>query len=197
MKITPVDIRQQQFGVKFRGFDTAEVDTFLDMVAGEMESLLQERDTLKEQVERREADLVEYKDRERDLQKSLSAVQEVRESLAEGATREAQLIVEEAKQRAAEVLVRTEEQLGGVRAEVARLQGLKKTFEIRLRSLLETFEKMLELDEAESLENPGGAGEILAGGSELAPERGDAGRSSRREINDDEDSTGFPGTHGE
>jgi len=31
MKITPLDIRQQQFNVRFRGFDAEEVDTFLEI----------------------------------------------------------------------------------------------------------------------------------------------------------------------
>lgn len=193
MKISPVDIRQQQFGVKFRGFDSAEVDTFLEMVAGEMEALVQERDSLKEQLDRREAELTEYKDRERDLQKSLSAVQKVRESLTEGATREAQLIVEEAKQRAADLVGKAEDQLGGLRAEVTRLRGLKKTFEIRLRSLLDTFQKMLELDEGEALEEPAGAGPMTVQEPEApepeASEPEAPGPASRMEISEDEEAS--------
>ena len=40
MKITPLDIRQQQFTVRFRGFDAEEVDTFLEMIADEYEELM-------------------------------------------------------------------------------------------------------------------------------------------------------------
>ena len=37
MRLSPVDIRQQQFTIKmFRGFDPQEVDAFLDDVAEEM-----------------------------------------------------------------------------------------------------------------------------------------------------------------
>src|SRR5215471_254153 len=43
MRITPMDIRQQQFTVKmFRGFDAHEVDTFLENLAGDYETLLKE-----------------------------------------------------------------------------------------------------------------------------------------------------------
>ncbi|MBI3013789.1 MAG: DivIVA domain-containing protein [Candidatus Tectomicrobia bacterium] len=197
MKITPLDIRQQQFGVKFRGFDPAEVDAFLDMVATEMEEIIQERDSFRDQLERRQQDLAEYKERERDLQKSLSAVQQVRESLTEGATREAQLIVEEAKQRTAEMITKAEEELGKIRAEVHRLQGLKKTFEIRLRSTLDSFQKMLELDEAEVFEEPGAAGEVSgkAGKRTAQRERSPAGASA--EASDDEREEGFEGTDGD
>jgi len=33
MKTTPIDIQQQQFKVKFRGFDIHEVDSFLEQMA--------------------------------------------------------------------------------------------------------------------------------------------------------------------
>lgn len=49
MKITPLDIQQQQFRVKFRGFDMVEVDNFLDVVANEYEELLREINQLKEE----------------------------------------------------------------------------------------------------------------------------------------------------
>ena len=39
MTLTPLDIQEQQFRVKFRGFDVAEVDTFLERVANAFEAL--------------------------------------------------------------------------------------------------------------------------------------------------------------
>src|SRR5688572_2881278 len=43
MRISPQDIRQQQFTVKmFRGFDPQEVDAFLEDVADDYETLLKE-----------------------------------------------------------------------------------------------------------------------------------------------------------
>jgi cell division initiation protein len=33
MKLTPLDIQQQQFKVRFRGFDVREVDRFLEQTA--------------------------------------------------------------------------------------------------------------------------------------------------------------------
>ena len=51
MRISPLDIRQQQFTVKmFRGFDSSEVDAFLDDVADDYEVVLKENALLKEQL---------------------------------------------------------------------------------------------------------------------------------------------------
>ena len=52
MRITPMDIRQQQFTVRmFRGFDVQEVDTFLEDLADDYEAMLKENTLLKEQLQ--------------------------------------------------------------------------------------------------------------------------------------------------
>ena len=40
MKLSPLDIKKQEFGKKFKGFSPDEVNSFLDMIADEMEDLL-------------------------------------------------------------------------------------------------------------------------------------------------------------
>ena len=51
MRITPHDIRQQQFTSKiFKGYDPHEVDAFLDDVAEDYESVLKETALLREQM---------------------------------------------------------------------------------------------------------------------------------------------------
>ncbi len=50
MKITPLDIQQKNFGVKFRGFDVKEVNSFLDLLTREFETLIKENNYLKEEL---------------------------------------------------------------------------------------------------------------------------------------------------
>jgi len=40
MRITPLDIKKQEFQTRMRGFDRAEVISFLEMVSEEMEELV-------------------------------------------------------------------------------------------------------------------------------------------------------------
>jgi cell division initiation protein len=42
VKLTPLDIRRQEFKKVVRGVDPEEVSVFLDMVAGEYERILRE-----------------------------------------------------------------------------------------------------------------------------------------------------------
>ena len=66
MRITPMDIRQQQFTVRmFRGFDVQEVDTFLEDVAQDYEALIKENALLKEQLQVLEDRTRGLEDRER------------------------------------------------------------------------------------------------------------------------------------
>ena len=39
MKIKPLDIQQQKFKIRFRGFDIREVDEYLDRIADELGAL--------------------------------------------------------------------------------------------------------------------------------------------------------------
>ena len=44
--LTPLDIQQQKFRTKLRGFDIQEVDLFLDQMADAFEALLKENEKL-------------------------------------------------------------------------------------------------------------------------------------------------------
>lgn len=62
MKITPLDINNQKFRTKFRGFDVREVDGFLQAVAEELELQLRENSRLKERVKELESQVERLKD---------------------------------------------------------------------------------------------------------------------------------------
>jgi len=62
MKITPLDINNQKFRARFRGFDVREVDGFLQAVAGELELQLKENSRLKERVTELESRVERLKD---------------------------------------------------------------------------------------------------------------------------------------
>ena len=76
MRITPHDIRQQQFSSKmFKGYDPQEVDAFLDDVAEDYEAVLKEVALLKEQIAAQEERARGVTERERTLQDTLVTTQ--------------------------------------------------------------------------------------------------------------------------
>ena len=76
MKISPMDVRQQQFKLKFRGFDVEEVDSYLDLIANELEELNKENGTIKNELRKMEQEIEEYKRAEGDLRKAIASAQD-------------------------------------------------------------------------------------------------------------------------
>lgn len=144
MKITPLDIQQQQFRVRFRGFDMVEVDNFLDLVASEFEELLRENSRLKED-DRQKADRIqELEGAERDLRNALVSAQQICEEMKNQARREGELILEEAKGNARKMLQAAQAEALEIETEIARLKRQRSEFEATLRGTLEVYRKLLE-----------------------------------------------------
>jgi len=152
VKITPLDIQQQQFkGKVFGGLNPEEVDTFLQLVAKEMEELVRVNGDLKEQV--RKAAIVEEEmtQREREIRETLLAAQRVIEEMKSNAQKEAGLIVAEAEIKADKLVAdsenRLENRLVQLNSEIQELRRQKLQFESSLKSLLDSYYKMLSLNE--------------------------------------------------
>ncbi|OGK76091.1 MAG: hypothetical protein A2X51_07415 [Candidatus Rokubacteria bacterium GWC2_70_24] len=147
MRITPMDIRQQQFTVKmFRGFDVQEVDTFLEDVAQDYEALMRENTLLKEQLQVLEDRTRGLEERERVLQQTLVTTQRLTEEMKESARREAALTVREAEVAGEKLLeaARTEEAV--IRSEIMLLKRNRRQLAEGLRSTIEMYQRMVEQD---------------------------------------------------
>ena len=71
MKLTPLDIRKQEFKKVLRGYDTVEVDTFMDMMANEFEEVLRLQKEMRDRVIELEVQLKDYRQIEKSLQQTL------------------------------------------------------------------------------------------------------------------------------
>ena len=61
MKISPIEIRQQEFTKKMRGYDPDEVQNFLESLAEELDKLNTENESLKSEVESLTEQVNEFK----------------------------------------------------------------------------------------------------------------------------------------
>ena len=148
MKISPLDIQQQQFKVKtFRGLDPDDVDAFLQNVAGEMEGLIRENGQMKEQQSRQSREMLDMAEKERELRETLLSAQRVIEEMKANARKEAELIVSEAEIKGERIVADAERQLGELRSRIEEVRRQKIHFEISLKGLLESFSRQLASDE--------------------------------------------------
>ncbi len=148
MKITPIDIQQQQFkGKLFGGLHPDDVDSFLQSVAQEMESLARENATLREQAQKMSAETEMYAQQEKDLRETLLAAQRITEDMKTNARKEAELVIAEAEVQAEKILADAENRVVQLKNEIQELRRQKAQFESSFRSLLESHSKMLSFNE--------------------------------------------------
>jgi cell division initiation protein len=150
MRLTPLDIRQQQFTVRmFRGLDPQEVDAFLEDVAEDYESVLKENGLLREQLsalEERSRGLV---DREKALQDTLLTTQRLAEEMKESARREAQLIMREAELRGDKYVEDLRAEEAHIRGQINELKRARRQVAEDLRATLDRYHRLFTLDLAD------------------------------------------------
>jgi cell division initiation protein len=155
MKLTPLDIQQQKFQVKWRGYDKQEVETFLEMISEDVESLMQECNKLKSEIQKCEAQLVDFRENERAIQQTIMTTQKVSDDLKRNAQREAELIISEAKVAAGRIMndarAQAEKVVGDSRYEVGKLtkelhdlKNRKMDYEVSFKSILESQLQLLQ-----------------------------------------------------
>ncbi len=148
MKITPLDIQQQQFkGKLFGGLDQGEVDAFLQTVSLEMENLGRENLELKEQLRKNAEVVAEMTAREVQLRETLITAQKITEEMKANAEKEANLIISEAELKGEKILADAEQKLAQLNSQIQELRREKVQFETALKGLLDTHYKMLSLNE--------------------------------------------------
>jgi cell division initiation protein len=147
MRLSPIDIRQQQFTVRmFRGFDPQEVDAFLEDVAEDYEAALREGALLKEQIGALEERSRGLADREKALQDTLLTTQRLAEDMKDAARRESQLLVREAELRGEKMLEEVRSEEGRIRSDIQALRRTQRQLVEDLKLTLERYQRLLISD---------------------------------------------------
>jgi cell division initiation protein len=147
MRISPLEIQQKQFRMKFRGFDVEEVYAFLEIVREEMEDLLRENANLKENIQRAESQIREYRDMESTLRETLMTAQQMVEDYKTNARREAEILVREAEGKAEAVVREAHSRVIKIHEDITDMKGIRRHFREELKRLVENHLRMLETDE--------------------------------------------------
>lgn len=153
MKVTPLDIRQQQFAVRFRGFDQAEVDTFLELVASEVEELVKENTRLREGLTKKDQDLQRMRDGEDELKKALMAIHQIKEDWVGRAEIQARQILTDAESRSSQMVGEADRRLEALQHHVEELKRQRYQLTFQIRAVLEQHLKLLEAEEEEHRES--------------------------------------------
>jgi cell division initiation protein len=145
MKMTPLDIQQQQFKTRFRGFDIREVDTFLEQTAGAFEALQRDSEDSQEEIRRLELEIQGYKKREETFKRALLNSQKVLDQMKENARKSAELIIAESEVKAEKILNKAHNRLAQLHEDIAELKRQRTQIEVQISSVIEAHSKLLEI----------------------------------------------------
>ena len=149
MKISPIDIQQQQFKTRPFGYEKTGVDQFLELLAEELERLVRENLDLMEELARVKASLKELRDREETLKETLVTTQKLTNELKSKARRDIDAMMAEAEVKAERLMHNAKERRLELIREVQEIKRQKIDFEVSLRGLLEKHIRMLDMNAVE------------------------------------------------
>jgi cell division initiation protein len=150
MKVTPLEIRQQQFPPRFRGLDAAEVDKFLELVASDMEELIRENARLRDGLAKKDQELQRMQQGEEELKKALMAIQQIREDWIGRAEKQAEQVLRESELKAQQLQIDAERKLEALQQDLQELTRQKYQIVSEIRHILEEHLRRLEATEAKN-----------------------------------------------
>jgi len=153
MRITPMDIEQQEFTRSFRGYNEEEVDDFLDKIVKDYEELINENLRLNEEIERMQEKLKEFSQIEETLRSALLNAQKSAEEMKERVESEAKIIIEKAELEAKSLKQKVFQRENLVKNEIDNLRRYKYNFKEKFKSMLNLYLKMIENEDFEEKGN--------------------------------------------
>ncbi len=145
MNMTPLDIQQQKFKTKFRGFDIREVDAFLEQLANVFEDLQRTHKDRQEEVRRLELEIQGYRKREETFKRALLNSQKVLDQMKDNARKSAELIIAEAEVKAEKILNKAHNRLAQLHEDISELKRQRMQIEVQISSIIESHSKLLEI----------------------------------------------------
>jgi|SRR5690554_1009214 len=145
MKLSPEDIKRQEFKKSVRGFDRDEVIAFLEKLADDIKNLLDENEKLKAEIENLNQKLSDYRKLEKNIQDTLSKAQESSTKTIEAARKQANLIIQEAEIKAEQYLEKAKENANDIRNAVIQLREEKSAIISKLKAIINSQAHLLEM----------------------------------------------------
>jgi len=147
MDISPLEIQKKEFSRSIRGYNTEEVDEFLDKLLDSYEKIYTENRNLKEQIQLLQEKMKSYKDIEATIRNTLVLAEKTAEEVKNNAERERESILKEAKLQAKEILQQAQERFNQINSRNEELRQQFCLYKIRFKNFLQS-----QLDYLESLE---------------------------------------------
>ncbi|GHU50017.1 hypothetical protein FACS1894127_4580 [Clostridia bacterium] len=144
--ITPLDIQNKEFTRGVRGYREEEVDSFLDQITLDLESLILENRRLKDSIELLTTEVERYRGAENAVLETLEAAKALMGDISASAEKRAEILLKNAEMDAERIQREARESVERLTEESSNLKNRVNILKVRYRSLLST-----ELERFDSL----------------------------------------------
>lgn len=138
MKLTPMDINNKEFKKGLRGYNSDEVDEFLDEIVDNYEELYKENANLKEKLNNANEKVEYYSKIESTIQNTLVLAQNAAEQAKSSAQKESDLILKNANETAKKVLDKAHSDVIQINDEYERVKQEFIKFRAKYRNFMNT-----------------------------------------------------------
>jgi cell division initiation protein len=149
LRISPLDVRSQEFRKSMRGYDPEEVKAFLDAIADTMEELLKEKEAAESELVAVKKKVETFQEMEISLRDAMVAAQKAGDEAKMNARRNAELMIREADLEVRQRIADAKRKVDDVFKARETVRAEMRAFLPRLRSLLESQLTYLENIEQE------------------------------------------------
>jgi cell division initiation protein len=160
MRLTPLDIQQHTFKKKSSRYESAEVDSYLEMVRLDYEEALRALDAQKDTIRKLEAQLAEMHANERVLKDAIISTQKVSEEILANARKEAEIILAEARLEAERIVDNSHREIERMQVDIAEFKRQRIHFESEVRAILRAHDQLLEATSTRVKERDGEAAKL-------------------------------------
>ncbi|MDR3595812.1 DivIVA domain-containing protein [Clostridium sp.] len=138
MKLTPMDINNKEFRKGLRGYNSDEVDEFLDEVVENYEELYKENANLKEKLTNLNEKVDHYSKIENTIQNTLLLAQNAAEQAKNSAQKEAELLLKNANETAQKLMDKAHNDVVQINDEYEKVKQEFIKFRVKYRNFMNT-----------------------------------------------------------
>lgn len=138
MRITSMDISNKEFKKSMRGYNTDEVEDFLDKIAEDYEEMYKENTSLREKFALLNEKLDHYKDIESTIQNTLLLAQNTSEQTRKTANDEAESIIRRANDESKRIIENANNQVVKVNEDFQNTKSDFAKFTAKYRNFMKT-----------------------------------------------------------
>lgn len=144
MPLTPLDIESKTFRRELSGYGRAEVRAYLRSCADALSQANLEKDELNRMLQATRNEFASFREREQTLLEALASSERIAGERKAQAEKEAEQIIEMARQRAQQMIERTQHEMSRIEQQIVRLKVEREQFESRLNMVIEEHRRLIE-----------------------------------------------------